>query len=220
MKHLPRVLSVLLVLVIITSIGVGFTYSKYIVDDSADDNARISKFGVTTGVRAGAFSNTYKSPDGTVTTVDRLDTGNTLAPGTSGTFSGINVQGTPEVDVKITTTADMELAGWTTTGSDYYCPVVVTINGTEYYGMNYASADAFEAAVEAAITTINNQTFDSGTNLANIPGLNNDYSWKWIFKGTDGKQTTAKDTALGDRAAAGNAGTFSLVVSAKVEQVD
>ena len=206
-------------MVMVSSIGVGFTYSKYVVDDRADDTARITKFGVTTGVRAGAFSETYTSPDGTVTTVDSLDTDKVLAPGTSGTFSGINVQGTPEVTVRITTTADMELTGWTTTGSDYYCPIIVTVNGTEYYGMDYASMDAFEADIEAAITTVNAE-YDAGTNLANIPGLNGNYSWRWPFKGTDGKQTTEKDTLLGDRAAAGNAGTFSLTVTAKVEQID
>lgn len=220
MKHLPRVLSVLLVLVIVTSIGVGFTYSKYIVDDTADDTARVTSFGVTTGVQAGAFAKSYKNGSGVVTVENQTDTRNLLAPGTNGTFSGINVQGTPEVSVRVNTTANMELTGWTTTGSDYYCPLIITINGTEYYGMNYASADAFEAAVEAQIAKISNQVYDSGTNLSTIPGLNGNYSWKWNFKGTDGKQTTEKDTALGDRSAAGNPAEFSLVVTARVEQVD
>lgn len=219
-NYLPRVLCILLVMFMISSIGVGYTYSKYIKNDRADDAARVTTFGVTTGVEAGAFADTYTSDtDGTLTVVDSLDSKDVVAPGTKGEFSGINIQGTPEVSVKVTTTADLELTGWTTDGSDYYCPLRITVGETEYYGMDYQSMDAFEAAVEGAITVKNGEEYAPGTNLAN-QGLNSDYSWEWVFKGTDGKQTTEKDTALGDRSAAGNPARISLTVTAKVEQID
>lgn len=219
-NYLPRVLCILLVMVMISTIGVGFTYSKYIVDDEADDNARVTNFGVTTGVAAGAFATSYANGDGLVTVENQTDTRNLLAPGTEGTFSGINVKGTPEVSVKVLTTADMELGDKWVAGGGYYCPITITVNGTDYCGLDYASADAFETAVETAITTINNQVYAPGANLAEIPGLNGNYSWYWTFKADGVKQTVEKDTELGDNAAAGNPAEFSLVVTAKVEQVD
>ena len=219
-NYLPRIICVLLAMVMISTIGVGYTFSKYVVDSRADDNARVTKFGVTAVIEAGAFSDTYKSPDGTLTTVDSIDTAKVLAPGTEGTFSGINVHGSPEVAVKFLITADLDLGDNWVAGGGYYCPITVTVNGTDYCGLDYASADAFEAAVEAAITLINDQVYAPGTNLAEIPGLNGDYSWFWTFRADGVKQTVEKDTELGDNAAAGNPAELSLAVTVKVEQVD
>ena len=47
---------------------------------------------------------------------------------------------------------------------------------------------------------------------ANAPAI----SWKWAFEGND----NVKDTYLGDQAAAGNAATISLSVTATVTQID
>ena len=219
MRIIYRIASFLLVMVMVTFTYAGSTVAKYVIDSEADDASRVTRFGVTTGVQAGAFATSYKNQGGTVTV--KSDT-RVVAPGTEGTFSGIHITGVPEVNVRVTTTADLELTNWTTTGSDYYCPLRITVNGTEYYGMNYGSMDEFEADVEGAITTVNGNTYSVGTNLANQSALNGDYSWRWDYKGTDGKQTTEKDTALGDRAAANinNAGTVSLVVTARVDQID
>lgn len=219
--YLPRILCILLVMTLFSVIGAGNAMSKFVIDSTADDSARISSFGVTTGVAAGAFSDTYvNEEDNTITVVDSLDSENVVAPGTEGTFSGINIQGTPEVRVKVTTSVDLELTGWTTDGSDYYCPLRITVGEDEYYGLDYASEDAFEAAVEGAISVVpDGAEYAPGTNLAEL-GLNSNYSWKWDFKGTDEKQTTEKDTALGDRSATGNPGRISFTASARVEQVD
>ena len=207
----------------VSSIGVGFTYSKYVVDDYSDDTARISRFGVTTGVAAGAFSTTYKNSDGSLTTVSSANTDKVLAPGTKGTFSGIHISGTPEVDVRVTTSATVTLTGWELADGTFYCPLKVKVGSTTMNGLNYSTANSFSTAIYNAIASIADATYDSGTDLSAIPEYNRDYSWEWPFKDSTGSkvnQSADNDTYLGDQAAAGNAATFSITVSAKVEQID
>ncbi|MBQ5842248.1 MAG: hypothetical protein IIW63_03740, partial [Clostridia bacterium] len=109
--------------------------------------------------------------------------------------------------------------GWTTTGTDYYCPLVFTVttnnNGTvvttPIYGTAYADMAAFENAIELEVQKAlayfpANQPIDD--NALTI-------TWEWPFEGNDDN-----DTLLGNRAADGNAAKVTVKVTATVAQDD
>ena len=114
----------------------------------------------------------------------------------------------------------MDLAGWNLNGAVYYCPLVITVEGTDFYGLDYANEAAFEAAIKDAIDD-HTKTYDTNTNLATVEAADGlSVSWAWAYEGTDGKQTDAYDTMLGDQAAADKAATISIAVTCTVTQVD
>ena len=100
-----KLASGLLVLCLLTTCVISTTFAKYVTEDSANDTARVAKWGVTVSVQAGdsgsAFYNTYeKDYGGTITnTVEALD--KVVAPGTDGTLAQFEVNGTPEVAVDL-----------------------------------------------------------------------------------------------------------------------
>ena len=104
---------------------------------------------------------------------------------------------------------------WADSASAYYCPIEVTVGDTTFKGNDYASVDLFENAVNAKIATYSTD-YAAGTNLSTIGANAPAISWAWAFEGND----DAKDTYLGDQAAAGNAATISLDVTATVTQID
>lgn len=218
-NKMMRLASILLVLVLMTSSVVGGTFAKYTYTTSGSDTARVAKWGVSGTITGGAFAKTYNlntEVDGEFTLAVESSTEDKLvAPGTTGTFTGIDLTGTPEVAVRITNTATLTLEGWEVNG-EYYCPIVITINGTEFDGMDYESATAFAAAVETAIEGSSGD-YEPNTNLATVTGLNGDYTWAWAFGDPD---NNVNDTALGNAAAEGNAATITLNVVTLVEQID
>lgn len=223
-NKMMRLASVLLVCVLLTTSVIGGTFAKYVTTDSASDTARVAKWGVTADVTGGAFATSYAMDDGgkyftnsvVSSTADKL-----VAPGTTGTFTGVALTGTPEVAVNIVKTATVNVEGWNIdhdndgTADYYYCPLKITVNGTEYYGMNYGSADLFEAAVKSAIESASDQ-YEANTNLANISGMNGDYTWKWDFNPTT-PYTDEYDTKLGNLE---TAPTVSISVGVTVTQID
>ena len=221
-------------LVLITSSFVGGTFAKYVASGVASDEARVAKFGVkvnTTG--DDLFKKEYSAADGTTTVTSGISVSSTedvVAPGTSGSLTGLAVSGTPEVAVKVSYTADLELTNWQDSGNNYYCPLVITINGTSYKGVDYVSADAFETAVENAIQA-HTQIYAPNQNLADT-AIEDDYinvTWEWPFETTytpaGGTAVTAelndiKDTYLGDQAATATAAKVTLKLTATVTQID
>ena len=88
----------------------------------------------------------------------------------------------------------------------------------EISGLNYDSADDFEAAIKAEIDGKSEQ-YAPKTDLGAIYNNTNlDLAWAWAFEGT-GEQTDAKDTKLGDKAVAEDL-TIRIAVEITVEQVD
>lgn len=218
----PRLLAALLLLTVLSTCVISGTFAKYATEGSGSDSARVGKWGVTASVTGGAFAASYAADDEdftvAVNSVVSSD-GETeiVAPGTEGTFTGVALTGTPEVAVRITKTATVAVDNWSD-GAAYYCPLYVTVNGTDYYGNDYESGEAFAAALASAIEAANGD-YEANTDLSGISGMNGDYSWKWYFtaNGEDTKQTNVKDTALGDAA---TAGTISIDVAVTVEQID
>ena len=217
-NKMMRIASVLLVAVILTTCAISGTFAKYVTSGSGSDTARVAKFGVTVSGTAETFAKTYVAHDGsfTVATNTVVSTENVVAPGTSGSMAVFTITGTPEVAVRVAFTGTLELGDkWVDSASAYYCPIEVTVGDTTFKGLDYDSADEFEAAVNAKIATFTND-YAAGTNLNGIGGDAPAISWKWAFEGND----NVKDTYLGDQAAAGEAARISLDVTATVTQID
>ncbi len=219
-NKLMRASGFLLVLTLVTSCFVGGTFAKYVSKATANDSARVAKWGVTisngnsqdeNGVFSGdAFSTIYH---GTVTDSVKSENGDkVIAPGTNGAFETLKITGKPEVAVEIGTVVDVELTGdWVDADSNFYCPLVFTINGVEQE-ITADSAEDFEAQLEEILTTCTNtkpdQPIPAGTDLSEGTAVNQlpvlfrpgvDLEWKWEFYVSE--ENDIKDTYLGDIAA-------------------
>lgn len=216
-NKMMRIASVLLVAVILTTCAISGTFAKYVTSGNGSDSARVAKFGVTVTGTADTFKETY-AKDGTgffaANTV--VSTEDVVAPGTSGSMAAFTISGTPEVAVNVKFEGTLELGDkWVDSGSAYYCPIEVKVGDTTFKGTSYSSADEFEDAVNAKIETYS-KDYEAGTDLSTIGANAPAVSWEWKFEGND----DVKDTYLGDQAAAGNAATISLDVTATVTQID
>ena len=224
-NKMMRIASVLLVAVLLTTCAISGTFAKYITEKESTDTARVAKFGVDLAVTVdGAFATEY---DADTTATDKLgvaiaktvvasstDSDNLVAPGTNGDLmASATIAGTPEVAVNVKQEATLVLTGWTVEGT-YYCPLVITVDGAKFYGMNYTSAAEFIAAVEAALDSDVN--YEPNTDLTESHSV----TWEWAFEGTDGKQTDVKDTALGDYAAKTGDIEISFTYEVTVTQID
>lgn len=139
----------------------------------------------------------------------------------------MSVTGTPEVAVEVKYEAHVTLNdaihtdhNWKLADGSYYCPLVITVNGTAYKGLDYTTATEFEDAVEGAINGLT-KNYPANTNLSQSGSKGVAISWEWPFEGGEGsKQNDVKDTYLGDQAAAGKAATVGIVVATTVTQID
>ena len=224
-NKMMRIASVLLVAVLLTTCAISGTFAKYVTSKESTDTARVAKFGVDLAVTVdGAFATEY---DADTTATDKLgvaiaktvvasstDSDNLVAPGTKGDLmASATIAGTPEVAVNVKQEATLVLTGWAVEGT-YYCPLVITVDGAKFYGMDYTSAAEFIAAVEAALDSDVN--YEPNTDLTESHSV----TWEWAFEGTDGKQTDVKDTALGDYAAKTGDIEISFTYKVTVTQID
>lgn len=202
-----RVAALLLVCVLATTCGISGTFAKYVTADAVTETARVAKWGVTVDADlADLFSNDYTTTDtwiGDDGFSVRAST-QVVAPGTSGQLVSVSLGGQPEVDVEVTYTANVTLAGWEVIGVTTYCPIIFTINGTDYQIAIGTYPAELETAVEAAVNSYTKR-YNAGTDLTTTNGDFLHISWSWPFVGND-----HVDTALGDQAADGNAATITI----------
>ena len=227
---LMRSAGLLLALVLVTSCFVGSTFAKYTTSADATESARVAKFGVTVTANADVFAKEYATDDPSVVgTIAKsvISTDKVVAPGTKKEgFVASTIAGTPEVAVRVSYEAkQFELTNWTTNGTDEYCPLVFTVNGVEYKIGNTGITNVaqLQTAVKDAINAYT-KDYAPGTNLSGVGADTLTISWEWPFEtGTNDTEklaNNAKDTALGNRAAAGNAATVSLTLATTVTQID
>lgn len=234
-----RIAAVLLVAVLFTSSTISGTFAKYTTGANASDTARVAKWGVTAAVTGDAFAEQYTADSNsttglslgvkTVAADDDANTDNVIAPGTTGTFTGVALTGTPEVAVTITKTATVTFTGWmidddgdNTTPNKFYCPMIININGENINGLNFASGDAFAAAIKTAIEAANGN-YEPLTNLASIANMNGNYTWTWqidSLTGTEIDQSDKYDTMLAKLEDAGTSNKITLGVDVTVTQAD
>lgn len=217
-NKIMRIAAGLLVAVILTTCAISGTFAKYVTSTPGSDSARVAKFGVTVTGNADTFKETY-AKDNMGFTLDAntvVSTEDVVAPGTGGSMAAFTLSGTPEVAVNVAFTGALELGDkWVDSTSAYYCPIEITVSGNTFKGTDFTSADLFEAAVNDEIANYSKDYAANTTDLSTIGADAPAISWAWAFEGND-----IKDTYLGDQAAAGNAATISLSVTATVTQID
>ena len=227
-----RVAAVLMAAVLLTTCAISGTFAKYVTTGAGTtSSARVAKWGVAiTASGDSAFSPTYAADDAGAISANTViaddGTATLVAPGTSGTAVSVGITGTPEVEVAVTYTATITATGWTVSAAEYF-PIIFTVGGDTYgiTGMkdgngvapdhDYATIALLTAAVEDAIEVASSH-YAPNTNLATATNADMTITWEWAFEGND----DAKDTALGDLAAAGTAPTISIATTATVTQVD
>lgn len=221
-----KLAGLLLALVLVTSCFVGSTFAKYVKSGSGSDTARVAKFGVYINGNSEMFSTEYTKTDESFTldtnSVVSSDERKLVAPGTSQKMAEFGLRGTPEVAVRVSYEATLDLGdNWTTTGNpeDEYCPLIFKVgNDTFKIGdEGIDSVEALETAVNNAVAKVKHD-YKAKTDLSGTTDDNLVVSWEWPFEsGND-----VKDTALGDRAATNvdEAGNISFSVTATVTQID
>lgn len=224
-----RVASVMLVLVLMTSSVISGTFAKYVTFDSGSDAARVAKFGVSVDVAGTTFAQVYDNAangnDAEIAaaayvTVESDGSGTVkdlVAPGTTGDMVDIKISGKPEVDVVVNYEATtLNLSGWKVDGV-YYCPLVVSINGTKYYLDSYTSELEAANVLKEAIKAYSKE-YNALDDLGTFAADTLDISWEWPFSTSDANDV--KDTKLGNAAAAGAEIVFELEVKCTVTQID
>ena len=237
-----RIASALMTACLLTTCVISGTFAKYVTEDSANDSARVAKWGVKVAVDGldgntinddlGFFKTAYAKKaeaNHEIATTVAADV-EVVAPGTAGEGFAAMIAGQPEVAVNVAIEADLKLENWMVE-STYYCPIEITVGSTTLKGTAYNNAEAFEAAVEAAIikalitdaTVIvdgsvskSNKNYNPNESFGATDAVDLKVSWAWGFDGND----DAKDTALGDAAAAGNAATIEFSLKVTVTQLD
>lgn len=228
-----RVASVLLVAVMLTTCAISGTFAKYVSSETGSDTARVAKWGVTVTAPGKTFSKAYKDlkEDNAALQTVVSTTDNVVAPGTEGTLSMFEVAGSPEVDVRVSYNATIDLGDNWTLGGSFYCPIVVTVvyNGnTEVFTAEGKTVTQFEEAIENFINTNCAVVYDAGAPLDTV---NDDLtvSWKWFFENTtpgnplSSYQTDDKDSDLGDLTAdldLTNDPEITFTIKCTVTQVD
>lgn len=221
-----RAAGLLLVLVLATSCFVGSTFAKYVTSGNGADKARVAKFGVNVTGDNTLFATKYEKTDenytkSTFTVVaanasadenDKTTGDKVIAPGTNGTMTQFDVTGTPEVAVRVSYGAELNLTNWTVGGEDY-CPLVFTVNGTPYKMEANETVADFKNKVEAAIKGVS-ADYAPNTDLS---AVNDDLNVtrEWPF--STSAENDVKDTALGN---AETPAEVSLTASATVTQID
>lgn len=215
-----RAASFLLVLTLMTSCFVGSTFAKYTTTATGTDTARVAKWGVTITANGETFSDSYAKDDQSFTlnantVVTSGAAGDAIvAPGTGGELAACEIEGTPEVAVKVEYVANLELTGWEINGTEY-CPIVFSVGTTEYkIDTTNTDIDKLEEAVESAIGEytayyVANQDL-SETSVA-TPAV----SWAWPY--STSTDNDVNDTALGDLA---SAPAISLTITTSVTQIN
>ena len=233
-----RAAVLMLALVLITSCFVGGTFAKYVTGNDAGDNARVAKWGVsiTAHGTGDIFAKEYDAIAWQDNTVIAGGEYKVIAPGTKKDNAAmVTLSGQPEVSVKVTYSADtFSLTGkWEgDENGTFYCPLIIKVTGkvgdtvtTET--INCAeknSAADIQTAVQNAVAACS-ATYAPNTDLstAAVAGEGLKISWEWPFEGTANPgQTDAKDTYLGNQAAAGglNVPAIHIPVTATVTQID
>lgn len=204
-----KIAAVLLVAVLLTTCAISSTFAKYTTGTKTDtESAHVAGWGLnlTAAYNGDLFTDVYgagNEVNGNGTAV--------MAPGTSGEASFVSTVTKDdnvnlEVDAEITYTFDVQVNGF----ADSYCPVVVTINGTECEATTGA---LLQSEIIAALETelAGDTLIKAGTTDFTDYNRTVAISWNWAFEGND-----TKDTDLGDNP---TANTITITISAVINQV-
>ena len=223
-NKLMRCASLLLVGVLMSTSSISTTFAKYATHGSAQDNARVAKWGVVVTTEGKLFDKTYLSgtsgapgkgasdgADNTGLSVESVE--NVIAPGTKNeTGLTFKIEGKPEVDVQVkvsasTTNGDVYLNGTglpdLTTGDN----LSDTFNAEQYMPVKYtltrngsAKDEDKNLSLGELIERLNNLSgrYDAGTELSGANGFGTYViTWKWDYDGNDKADTLLGSLASG-----------------------
>lgn len=225
-NKMMRVASALLVAVLLTTSVISGTFAKYVTADNTGDSARVAEFGVEVVVTGdNIFDATYTDEDADYNGwAVNAGTDDVVAPGTTkANLTDLTLTGTPEVAVRVAYTATLTLENWEDQNGDEYCPLVFTVEGTEYKidGSTITNIAGLKAAVEEAIADCS-KDYEPNTNLAATASTTDapTVAWSWPYSTSDANDI--KDTHLGDVAAKtpANAATVELNTAVTITQIN
>ncbi len=210
-NKMMRIASAVAMATLLSTCVISGTFAKYTTSGEATDTARVAKWGVK--VEAAASQELFvKEYTGTEDAVTVSATTDVVAPGTNGEFSKFIVEGTPEVKVSVTYDAEVTLSDNWSDGTNFYCPIVITVAGEKVDTSAAQSAADYASAVVAAIEAVS-KDFDIGTAITSDLTI----AWAWDFD-DEGKGTNdVKDTYLGNLE---TAPIITVKVTATVTQID
>ncbi len=207
-----RIASVLLVAVLLSTSVISGTFAKYTTTGTGSDTARVAKWGVTVTATGTTFAKAYDTDDNSAT-VKSASEEKVVAPGTKGTMVATEMTGTPEVSVAISFEGKVTLNNWIDSAGNFYCPLVITVAGEKFDGLQCSSAKELIDKIEAKIKG-QGFTCHAGSDMENMVAPS--VIWEWPFE----TQNDAKDTYLGNQAANGTVPTISISLTTTVTQVD
>ena len=244
-NRMMRLASILMIAVLMTTCTISGTFAKYVSAVSANDTARVAKWGVELTADADVFKPTYNGTSGVAVKAD--DDTDVIAPGTTGTATIFTIAGAPEVDVDVVATLGAYTIATLPAGTykdytnqnpgtpDYvlgsaYKPVKWTLtkvtagidgidgNGDDQTNVEVAAQNL--DAVQTYLTGISTRYEVESNEFADIVG---EYTltWDWAFEVDDKADTFMGQVAAGVAAApAGYVGNESFAFSLTVTQVD
>lgn len=226
-SKLMKTIGLLACLCLITSCFVGSTLAKYVTGASANDTARVAKFGVSVTAGGSLYGTAYQNvtngntPGSTNLTVESKanPADNVVAPGTKSANNGLQfaITGTPEVSVEVAftvtvaediflkaTTGTVGYKNYTGTGAaafavanDYY-PVVYTLKQN---GTQVAQGNLAAIKTYLEGNTVS-KTYAPGTDLSTTLDAFT-LEWEWDFDDNTAGTYDKEDTLLGNLAADG-----------------
>ncbi|MBR5289818.1 MAG: hypothetical protein IKU28_02355 [Erysipelotrichaceae bacterium] len=212
-----RCASAMLLAALITTSFTTTTFAKYTTQGSAQDSARVAKWGVVVTTEGKLFDKTYLSgndggtpgagvSDGENNTGLSVEsTESVVAPGTRNTEGlTFKVEGRPEVDVEVsvhasTTKGDVYLNGMGLPDVTTADITNDTFNADRYFPVKFdlerngkvAESD-HNLSMSQLVARLNGLTarYDAGTNLASEAGFGTYViTWHWDYEGNDKADT-------------------------------
>jgi len=180
-NRMMRLASVLLVLTLLTTSMISGTFAKYVTQESAQDGARVAKWGVTFDTEGGPLFNTQYATTETdysskmAVSVKSSGTDNVVAPGTAGQAVSFAAKGTPEVSYVVT----LKL-------TDADATVDTDKPATVFLASKYVSSETYEAnaetgAMEKKISTTATSAPSSVGTDTTYPGGTGYYPIKYTY---------------------------------------
>lgn len=216
-NKMMRIASVLLVAVLLSTCAISGTFAKYVTSTSAEDTARVAKFGVQLAVVGDSlFSNEYAIDDSNYTTgsvsVKSINDAKVVAPGTNSGDTGVTfaISGTPEVATKIDITMEVTKDIFLKAGT-YKDLTVSPYNGTftidkDYYPVVFTLTQNGEERVSGSLADVKEFINDYAATAYYAPNTMPDaitfnLTWEWAFEQGEDALMDKADTLLGDLAA-------------------
>ncbi len=187
-----RIVLIMLAILLIAAIAFGaYTYSKYVTSKEGTDSAKVAKWGfeVTINDSNNGFSTIYGTdgtsvPEEAAASAVVKGSSNVVAPGTNGNVISFSIDGTAEVDAKLTAALSstkevyLTLKKGNTEETVTYRPIVWTLKKDSDTAVEYETIADLATAVGQITADI--KAGSSATTAGSYT-----IGWKWAFENAD-----------------------------------